>query len=184
LVDLLEIASYVYSADFSTKRGGTWYDDGTTESWDRDFLFVIPVREPDFWGSEEVNQALVDVLEFISGERFRFVFVKLRKERKKQQYLTYGGETAQFVGVDRVHMFSGGLDSLAGAVQEAAAGGRLVLVSHRPVAQIARRQLDLCEAMRTKFSAPRVLHIPIWIHYRPTVSRKGPFCPYFTLSVA
>ena len=49
LEDLLEIASYVYSADCATSRGGEWTDDKSVEPWSRDFQFVIPVREPAFW---------------------------------------------------------------------------------------------------------------------------------------
>src|SRR5437899_1488093 len=44
LVDLLEIAAYVFSADCATSRGTQWTDDGATEAWSRDFAFVIPVR--------------------------------------------------------------------------------------------------------------------------------------------
>ena len=55
LVDLLEIASYVYSADCATSRGKAWTDDDSTEPWGRDFAFVIPVREPDFWNSSEIT---------------------------------------------------------------------------------------------------------------------------------
>lgn len=71
LVDLLEIASYVYAADFAMKRGGAWSDDESTEPWDRDFLFVIPVRDVDFWDSDAVKQVLVDTLEFVSGGQAR-----------------------------------------------------------------------------------------------------------------
>src|ERR1700730_15933362 len=42
LVDLLEIAAYVYAADCSTNRGEEWTNDHTTEPWERDFQFVIP----------------------------------------------------------------------------------------------------------------------------------------------
>src|SRR5439155_14483881 len=33
LVDLLEIASYVFSADCATSRGSEWTDDYSTEAW-------------------------------------------------------------------------------------------------------------------------------------------------------
>ena len=50
LVDLLEIATYVYCADQSATRGGpTSQDFGA--AWRRRFEFHIPVREPDLWSS-------------------------------------------------------------------------------------------------------------------------------------
>src|SRR6202521_3723089 len=64
LVDLLEIASYVYSADCATSRGKAWTDEDSTEPWGRDLAFVIPVREPDFWNSSEVTDLIIDVLTF------------------------------------------------------------------------------------------------------------------------
>ena len=49
LADLIEIAAYVYAADCATPRSGAWADSGGTEPWQRDFSFVIPVVDPDFW---------------------------------------------------------------------------------------------------------------------------------------
>lgn len=37
LEDLLEIASYVYTADCATRRNGNWADEGAIEPWQRDF---------------------------------------------------------------------------------------------------------------------------------------------------
>src|SRR4051812_42553666 len=59
LIDLLEIAAYVYAGDASTTREGAWTDDYTTESWDRRFKFVIPVRDLAFWQKPSVQEALV-----------------------------------------------------------------------------------------------------------------------------
>src|SRR5437764_1370155 len=54
LVDLLEIAAFVFTADCATTRGAEWGDDDTREPWDRNIKFVIPVRDPRFWASKEV----------------------------------------------------------------------------------------------------------------------------------
>src|SRR2546426_3972975 len=55
LVDFLEIASYVFTADCATSRGKKWTDDESTEPWGRDFAFVIPVREPDFSDTAKIK---------------------------------------------------------------------------------------------------------------------------------
>jgi hypothetical protein len=91
LVDLLEIASYVYSADCATSRGKAWTDEDSTEPWGRDLAFVIPVREPDFWNSSEVTDLIIDVLTFLSNDKYSFTFVRLEHDRTdQQQYLEYG----------------------------------------------------------------------------------------------
>ena len=41
LEDLLEIASYVYTADCATRRSGAWSDEDSTEPWQRDLHFVV-----------------------------------------------------------------------------------------------------------------------------------------------
>jgi hypothetical protein len=41
MVDFLEIASYVYSADCATPRGKKWTDDDSVEPWGRDLAFIV-----------------------------------------------------------------------------------------------------------------------------------------------
>src|SRR5579863_6408080 len=79
LIDLLEIASYVFSADCATSRGRKWSDDDSTEPWGRDLSFVIPVRQPDFWGTKEITSQITDLLNFLSNDRYSLNFVPLRR---------------------------------------------------------------------------------------------------------
>ena len=128
-IDFLEIASYVYSADCATPRGKKWTDDDSTEPWSRDLSFVIPVREPEFWGRAEIQCLLEEILNFLSNDKYSFNFVPLKRDRSEQPYFEFGDlKDWPFHAPDRVIMFSGGLDSLAGAVETAATGGKLVLV--------------------------------------------------------
>ena len=164
LEDLLEIAAYVYTADCATRRAGNWADDDTTEPWDRDFHFVIPVRDLPFWGRPSVAQSVVEILKLLSDDKFAFTFLQMKDEPPKQLYLEFGElEEWPFYGVPRVLMFSGGLDSLAGAIETGAAGEKLVLVSHRPVSTQSSRQTKLFSALRHKFSSP-MIHVPVWIN--------------------
>lgn len=165
LVDLLEIASYVFSADCATSRGTEWTDDDATEAWGRDFAFVIPVREPEFWNSSEVKCLITEVLTFLSNDKYCFAFTSLQRDRPaQQQYLEFGElEDWPFYGPERVLMFSGGLDSLAGSVETARNGGKLVLVSHRSVSTLDSRQRKLFAELKKKFTS-QLVHIPVWIN--------------------
>lgn len=164
LVDLLEIATYVYTADCDVSRELAWLDDKSTEPWTREFEMVVPVRELGFWQCEEVVRALTSALEFLSSDHFRFRFVPLLKQRFVDGYLEQVQlEDEPFYGADRVIMFSGGLDSLAGAVETAARGEPLVLVSHRPAPQIGKRQQKLVAALGNEFPVP-IRHIPVWVN--------------------
>jgi hypothetical protein len=173
LTDLLEIAAYVYAADCSTRRGTQWTDEDSTEPWGRDFAFMIAVREPTFWGSPEITTQLTEVLGFLSNDRYSFRFVQLEHDRPdQQQYFDFGDQDDwPFHRPERVLMLSGGLDSLAGAVETAREGGRLVLVSHRPVSTLSSRQRRLVGALQREFPG-RLIHVPVWINKNERLGRE------------
>ncbi len=117
-------------------------------------------------------EALIQVLQFLSSDAYRFDFQPMTEEQPRQQYLELGDqEDWPFHNVERVVMFSGGLDSLAGAVETASGGGKLVLVSHRSVATLDKRQRELFNAMRRTFNVP-MIHIPVWVNKEERLSRE------------
>lgn len=162
MVDLLEVAAYVYTADSATRRGTDWR--GPEEPWARDLKFVIPVRDVEFWNRPEVKSSLICLLTYLSDDRYDFEFPELTQGREVQEYLELANTDWPVTSVPRVIMFSGGLDSLAGALESAALSDPLVLVSHRSVAQISKRQADLVSRIRTQFPSVPLLHIPVWIN--------------------
>ena len=164
LLDLLEIASYVYATDCAVNRGNGFSKNGTLEAWGRDFKFIIPVEDAVFWQRSDVNQLLRRILGLLADDKCVFEFYPFRRETPIQGYLEFPDHTEQpFKGAERVIMFSGGLDSLAGAVETAANGSDLILVSHRPSPNLSRRQTKLYEALQNQVDK-RVLHVPIWIN--------------------
>jgi len=157
LTDFLEIAAYVYAGDASTLRDGAWTDDYTTESWGRNFKFIIPVRDIAFWSKPKTKTALIDALNFLSDDFYQFEFCPPKKQAPKPSYLQFDKEKQwPFRGVDRVLLFSGGLDSLAGAIESSENGKSLVLVSHRPVTTIDSRQKKLYDRLRKTISRPTI----------------------------
>lgn len=172
LRDLLEIASYIYTADCGTHRGGKWGDNESTEPWTRDFHFVIPVRDLGFWSAPESVAVLSEIVELLANDKCQFTFLPFNGPDEKQLYLGYSElDDWPFYDVARVIMFSGGLDSLAGVVETAANGDKLVLVSHRPVTTQSRRQKDLCLAVTKMFPVPTV-HIPVFINKDKNISKE------------
>lgn len=173
LVDLLEIAAYVYAADSATRRDGVWTDDDSTEPWSRDLGFVIPVREPDFWNQKAVQDLLTTTLQFLSDDIFTFEFRPLGIDRAKQFYLEFEDQDGwPFYDVERVIMFSGGLDSLAGALDTAARGESLVLVSHRSVAHMDKRQRELYHSLRDFLGKQPVVRVPVWVNKSSRFGRE------------
>ena len=68
-------------------------------------------------------------------------------------------------------MFSGGLDSLAGALESAQRGERLVLVSHRPVATLDKRQRTLFCELKKMITAP-VIRVPVKVNKDQRLGRE------------
>jgi hypothetical protein len=115
LIDLIEIATYVYCADQATSRGGP-AQAGMGADWRRSFRFVIPVRNPDHWNHRSVLEPLCSTLSFLSEDDYAFEFEKATNPVPFQDYLEFGddGGGAAFKA-DEVVLFSGGLDSLSGS---------------------------------------------------------------------
>jgi 7-cyano-7-deazaguanine synthase in queuosine biosynthesis len=176
LKDLLEIAAYVFSADCSTSRGEGWSDrQATKESWSREFQFIIPVRDLTFWQRNEVKQLLIQILKFLSDDNYIFNFQPLTVNQPQQLYLELDDkkEDWPFYGIDRVLMFSGGLDSLAGAIESAVNKDKLVLVSHRSVTTMNKRLRDLVDKLRQTYPSVQFLHIPVWVNKDKKLGRES-----------
>jgi hypothetical protein len=165
LADLLEIASYVYCADQFTKRGNDLMRNMGAD-WRRSFLFRIPVRRPDLWTSAPVLEALTDTLGFLSEDDYTFDFVRHPDPPPLQPYLDFG-EPSYSSGFrpDEVVLFSGGLDSFAGAVEELIGNGKNVaLVSHRSSTMVASKQAALIEALRRRTRGGQLFHVPVVVN--------------------
>jgi hypothetical protein len=167
IADVLDIAAFVYAADSAAPRGQAWTDEGATEAWARDFHLEIGVRDLAFWTQPDVQKLLNRVLFFLSDDRYRLTFERLHVDRPQQQYLNFGPAAPDawpFQDPARVLLFSGGLDSLAGAVERAARGEKLVLVSHRSVSILDHRQQELYRNLQNTFPKTLMLRVPVWIN--------------------
>jgi Transcriptional regulatory protein, C terminal len=171
--DLIDVAAYVYAADQAVSRGGTaTFDYG--DHWRRHFRFEVAVRGPDIWARPEVTEILAETLGFLSGDDFEFCFTRHPDPPPLDGYLYDQTNGAGQSGFDEVLLFSGGLDSLAGAVFEALSGGRKVaLVSHRPTGKVFARQRDLAAALSQFVADPvrRPLHVPVEVNKGKVLSR-------------
>jgi 7-cyano-7-deazaguanine synthase in queuosine biosynthesis len=112
------------------------------------------------------------MLSRLSTDVFAFEFRPMEVTVEKQLYFENSSDVDwPFYDAERVLLFSGGLDSLAGAAETASAGNGLVLVSHRPVSTQSRRQRELFAALRTLFPVP-MIHVPVWINKDEAMGRE------------
>ncbi len=160
LTDLIEVATYVFCADQLISRGGDMMR-GMGSDWRRKFRFVIPVRAPDHWSSPAILDALTDLLAFLCEDEFRFEFTELSGAPLFQSYLDLEREGPSAFQADEIILFSGGMDSLSGALERLSGEGRHVaLVSHRSSPKVYERQRYLASELSKRFPG-RAFHVPV-----------------------
>ena len=162
LTDLIEVATYVYCADQLIARGGDAMQALGTD-WRRKLHFVVPVREPDRWRLPAVSETLVRLLSFMSDDEYKFRFERAPSPASGSDYFDFAGKPEAVFRADEVVMFSGGLDSLAGAAARLAnTKARLLLVSHQASPKMAERQRYLAAELFRRYPK-RVFHVPVRI---------------------
>lgn len=154
LVDLVEIAAFVYVADQIKPRGA---DDVETmgANWRRRMRFEIPVRVPGLWNSSAVGDALLELLSFLSEDEYEFTFSQYTRPPALDLYLNFG-ELDQQAPPESVVLFSGGLDSLGGVIDEVLREKRSsLLVTHASASTMRERHRTLTSMITSATSGPR-----------------------------
>lgn len=160
LLDLLEVAAYVYCADQRLMRGRPTLS-GWGKSWRRELRFSIPVRHPEVWEQREVKEPLIQTLGFLSDDVYDFSFVPaINPFAEKTLYFPSLTDTA-FVP-DDVVLFSGGVDSCAGAVEDLVQGGKsLVLIGHHSSSKVFNVQRALVDELRALGFDRNIFYVPV-----------------------
>lgn len=162
LIDLLEVAAYVYCADQRLVRGS---DQLTNfgENWRRSLRFSIPVRQLEAWQDPDVQEILADTLGFLSDDSYEFDF--RRAEAPVQPRELYFPDLIDTSAEhDDVALFSGGIDSFAGAVNDIVTLGKSVtLVGHYSSSKVRAVQENLIEDLKQRGFDRRVAYIPVWV---------------------
>lgn len=160
LTDFLEIAAYVFAADCSVTRGGPALK-GFGAAWRRSLRLVIAVRCAGRWSEPSLLASLKETLQFLSEDKWAFEFVDLQDPPALQSYLNLGSRDLESKRDQAIVLFSGGVDSLAGAVHELGENGsNIVLLSRRIPGLTEKRQTQLaCELSRDHHG--RIRHVSV-----------------------
>jgi 7-cyano-7-deazaguanine synthase in queuosine biosynthesis len=150
-VDLLILAGLVYAAD--TRLPRTLAQD----SWSREIALELPVSDPARWTT--ATPLLRRMLRFLSGDIWQLTF----RPRPTALAQLAPSRPLQPPAYDGVCLFSGGLDSLVGAVDLFAAGRRPLLVSHASEGATSAAQNGVMELLLRRFNAAKRLRF--WIAF-------------------
>jgi hypothetical protein len=120
-IDLMILAAHIFAADTRISRLSESQD-----NWTREMRIVVPVTDPDRW--ESVTRLLERMLDFLTGDRWSFAF---RVRPNNFSHLTPARLRLQtHAPFDKISLFSGGLDSLIGAIDLLEGGATPLLISH------------------------------------------------------
>lgn len=123
-LDLLYISMAVFAADRLSLR------DNAIDGWSREFTLFIPVLEYGLW--EKAKPVLEEMLCFLSGDYWTFNFRgRTESDNEKEQLDKWTKSKKPIKDYDQLCMFSGGLDSFIGAINQLEQGdGKTLFVSH------------------------------------------------------
>lgn len=171
-LDLLEIATYVYCADQAIKRGARDVET-MGENWRRRFHFHIPVRKAAVWNNPKVMAVLVETLGFLSDDFYEFSFQAVTGAPALQNYFDFDKGTPPTMKPEQVMMFSGGLDSLAGAIEEIIVKKRKVaLVNHQSTPKFKRKYDELQRLLVEKAGDVKPVQLRVEINKEEALGKE------------
>jgi 7-cyano-7-deazaguanine synthase in queuosine biosynthesis len=163
MADAVEIASYVFTTDRLIRRGSNQMH-RMGDDWRRNFRFIIPVRRPDIWRQKEVYDTLIEALNFLSEDEFSFEFRESGPNNRADPFLGFNEPDARKINPDDIILFSGGLDSVSGAVQQLIGRERsAVLVTHKSSKNLANRQDDVVRSLTDHTRKEQIFYASVWV---------------------
>lgn len=146
------------------------------DAWSRQFVLHLP-------GSSSCGPAAPlwpALLNFLTGDSWTL------KLRETHVNLGLQGVWRPSWQPDGVALFSGGLDSLVGALDLLEAGQRLLLVSHHDFGQLASLQQSLAAALREHYGPEKVEHLSLRVQcpQAPELTLRSRSLLYLALGLA
>lgn len=145
-VDLAVVSALINAADTRVSRALN-----AQNGWSREIDVIAPVSDPQLWSSQA--DLLSRLLRFLSGDYFRFVF---RPRPAGFEQIVEAPKSLPLDGHDEVALFSGGLDSLIGAIDLLMEGRTPLLVSHYWDSETSKAQQALLNQLDARF--PKAIH--------------------------
>jgi 7-cyano-7-deazaguanine synthase in queuosine biosynthesis len=156
-MDVLILAAHVQAADTRISRSSESQD-----GWTREIRLVVPVSDPAIWGRASI--LLQRMLNFLTGDRWTLGF----RARPTGFETTVPQQAAQSVDppFDTLALFSGGLDSLVGAIDALEHGQRPLLISHAGDGATSDAQNKLFKKLKEKYRTQNLNRLRIWMDFR------------------
>lgn len=154
--DILVVAAHVHAADTRISRSSESQD-----GWTREIRLVIPVSDPARWTA--AAPILKRALNFLTGDRWEVGF----RARPKDFGSIVPPMDASLIPppFDGVSLFSGGLDSLIGAIDTLEAKKSPLLVSHAGEGLVSKSQEQCFDGLKAAYPKASFDRLRMWMAF-------------------
>lgn len=155
-LDVMVLAAHVHAADTRISRSSESQD-----GWTREIRLVVPVSDPQLW--DGVAPIFVRMLNFLTGDKWSLVF-RARPSRFGA-IVPRPPECLKPVAFDGLALFSGGLDSLIGAIDALHAGRAPLLLSHAGEGASSNAQTIIYDALKAHYHKRAPQRLRLWMRF-------------------
>lgn len=155
-VDALVLAAHVYAADTRISRNSESQD-----GWTREIRLIVPVSDPDLWNT--ASTTFVRLLNFLTGDIWTLDF-----RARPREFSSISGRRrarATSPAFDDLMLFSGGLDSLVGAIDTLELGATPLFVSHAGEGATSSAQSTIFSALKDQYSSRVFDRLRVWMTF-------------------
>lgn len=155
-VDLMVLAAHVHAADTRIARSMDSQD-----GWTREIRLVVPVRDPRRWAT--AGPIFERLLGFLTGDRWTLGFRS--RPRRFADLASTPQATLLPPRFDHLALFSGGLDSLIGAIDTLASGKTPLFISHAGEGATSDAQNMLQTALANAYPGRDFARLRLWMAF-------------------
>lgn len=146
-LDVLYFTSIIYSIDKLIPRKES------DDNWSRDIQVCIPVSDVALW--DNTKKDLKAALDFLTSDNWNISFSKIKKDyfKAKKNILPINAN------IEHICLFSGGLDSLSGAINLIHDSNNILLISHTDGhAANYPQQNNLIDRIKDEYKSKNIKH--------------------------
>lgn len=155
-LDLAILAALVQAADTRISR-----ESESQDTWTREIRLVIPVSDPERWS--RAGALIAAMLNFVTGDRWTVGF---RKRPRKHLALLPRRPTGKTeLDLNGLCLFSGGLDSLIGAIDLLETHGSMLFVSHAADGATSSAQQSCFGRLRDEYKKLKPRRLRVWMAF-------------------
>jgi hypothetical protein len=181
-IDLLIVAAHVHAADTRISRA-----EESQDAWTREIRLVVPVSDVPLW--RDATPTLTKALDFLTGDRWMIGFRP--RPKKFSQIGEDQNPTLLPPQFDSLSLFSGGLDSLIGAIDLLDGGATPLLISHFGDGATSDAQSKLLVQLKAKYNDSEFERLRVGMTFKnglvegvgPEDSTRGRSFLFFALGV-